>query len=131
MVGTLAEPMKALLDVSQVANVIEKGVNTFMEAVPVLVKMLDEVAKVHPFISGELRPSTSGSKCDRGMRTVAVIAFKAVYTLEVIRQENDKKILALYAEHVCNCYREFIQSHRRQDERYDGSPYSVSFLRSL
>ena len=53
MVNKLAVPTKALLDTSQIADVIEKGVNTFMEAVPSLVKMLDEVAKVHPFISGE------------------------------------------------------------------------------
>lgn len=47
--------MGALLDTSQVADIIEKGVNTFMEAVPSLMKALDEVAKVHPFISGEPR----------------------------------------------------------------------------
>lgn len=29
---------------------------------------------------------------------MAVLAFKAVYTLEVTRHENDKKIIALYVE---------------------------------
>ena len=53
MVDTLAAPAKALLDTPHVADAIEKGVNTFMEAVPSLMKALDEVAKVHPFISGE------------------------------------------------------------------------------
>jgi len=38
-------------------NVIEEGVNTFMETVPSLIKALDEVAKVHPFISGEFHSS--------------------------------------------------------------------------
>jgi len=31
---------------------------------------------------------------------VAVLAFKAVYTLEVKRRSNDKRVLALYAEYV-------------------------------
>jgi len=52
VVGTLIVPVKALLDTPQIAETIEKGVNTFMEAVPSLMKALDEVAKIHPFISG-------------------------------------------------------------------------------
>lgn len=43
---------KAMLDTPQIADRIQKGVNTFMEAVPPLVRALDEVAKVHPFIAG-------------------------------------------------------------------------------
>jgi len=56
VVDTLAAPVKALLDTPQIADAIQKGVNTFMEAVPSLMKALDEVAKVHPFISGEFHP---------------------------------------------------------------------------
>ena len=52
VVETLATPAKALIDTSQVAEAINKGVNTFMEAVPPLMKALDEVAKIHPFIAG-------------------------------------------------------------------------------
>jgi len=52
VVNTLATPVMALVDTPQIADAIEKGVNAFMEAVPVLMKALDEVAKVHPFISG-------------------------------------------------------------------------------
>lgn len=52
VVDTLAVPAKALMDTPQIAESIQKGVNTFMEAVPILMKALDEVAKVHPFISG-------------------------------------------------------------------------------
>jgi len=61
---------------------------------------------------------------------VAVVAFKAVYTLEVTRRQNDKRILALYTEYVVKCYRKLMWSHQHQDERYDDSPCSVSFLRS-
>lgn len=39
------------MDTRQVAEAIHKGVDTLMEAVPPLVKALDEVAKIHPFIS--------------------------------------------------------------------------------
>ena len=52
MVETLAVPAKALIDASQIADKIHKGVDTFMEAVPALMGALDEVAKIHPFISG-------------------------------------------------------------------------------
>jgi len=41
-----------------------------------------------------------GSKHDEEMCTVAVLAFKAVYTLEMTRRQNDKRVLALYAECV-------------------------------
>jgi hypothetical protein len=92
--------VKAVLDTSQIADVMEKGVNTFMEAVPSLMKALDEVAKIHPFISGELHRSDEDQSINGGKHTVAVLAFKAVYTLEVTRRENDRRILALYAEYV-------------------------------
>jgi len=52
VVSTLAVPAKALASTPEIADAIEKGVNTFMEAVPALMKALDEVAKVHPFIYG-------------------------------------------------------------------------------
>jgi len=56
VVDIIAVPVKALLDAPHMADAIEKGVNTFMEAVPTLMKALDEVAKIHPFISGVFRP---------------------------------------------------------------------------
>jgi len=52
MVNTLVVPVEALVNTAQISDAIEKGVNTFMEAVPALMKALDEVAKIHPFISG-------------------------------------------------------------------------------
>ena len=52
VVNTLSVPAQALANVPQIADAIEKGVNTFMEAVPTLMKVLDDVAKIHPFISG-------------------------------------------------------------------------------
>ena len=52
VLSTLTTPEKALMDTPQVAETIRKGVNKFIEAVPSLIKVLDEVAKVHSFIGG-------------------------------------------------------------------------------
>ena len=43
-VSVLAAPLNT--------TAVQNAVNNFFESVPVLVKALDEVAKVHPFISG-------------------------------------------------------------------------------
>jgi len=52
----LAAPAKALLETPQIAQTIQKGVNAFMEVAPSLVRALDEVAKIHPFIGGASLP---------------------------------------------------------------------------
>lgn len=53
MVKTLAAPVNELMSVPRIADEIEKSVNAFAETVPILMKALDEVAKVHPFIAGK------------------------------------------------------------------------------
>jgi hypothetical protein len=99
VINTLVAPAKAFADMPQIAGVIENGVNTFMDAVPVLMKVLDEVAKVHPFISG-MDESALDMQAFIDDSLVAVLAFKAVYTLEDKRRSNDKRVIALYAEYV-------------------------------
>ena len=99
VVDTLAVPAKALIDAPRIADTIEKGINAFTEAVPVLMKALDEVAKVHPFISG-MNKSPSDTRTLIDDLPVAVLAFKAVYTLELKRRSNDKRVIALYVECV-------------------------------
>ena len=99
VVNNLAVPIEVLANTPQIADAIEKSVNTFMEAVPTLMKALDEVAKVHPFISGMCESVLSTCASIDGS-LVAVLAFKAVYTLEVKRRSNDKRVIALYAEYV-------------------------------
>ncbi|KAJ7498476.1 hypothetical protein FB451DRAFT_1016491 [Mycena latifolia] len=64
-------------------EVIEQGLHTFMEGIPVLMNALDEVAKLHPCLI---------------ISTVAVMAFKAVWALEQKRRANDKMILTLHME---------------------------------
>ena len=110
VVTTLAAPAQALVNTTQIADTIEKGVNAFMEAVPVLMKALDEVAKVHPFISG-----MDGSALEMQVLTdgllVAVLAFKAVYTLELKRRSNDKRVIALYVEYVARDISRYPSPH--------------------
>jgi hypothetical protein len=56
---------------------------------------------------------------------VVVLTFKAVYTLEVKRHENDKRVLALYAEYVASNLNLSPPSHKFQNERHDGSSPQV------
>ena len=98
-VDTLAIPAKALMDTPQIADGIEKGVNTFMEVVPLLMKALDGLADIHPFIAGRGEPVLH-TLVLIGNSLVAVTAFKAVYTLELTRRSNDQRVIAIYAEYV-------------------------------
>ena len=111
VINTLAVPAEALANTPQIADAIEKGVNTFMEAVPVLMKALDEVAKIHPFISG-MCGSVLNTYAPIDDLLVAVLAFKAVYTLEVKRRSNDKRVIALYVEYVACDFNNLRLSNR-------------------
>jgi len=99
VVNTVAAPSKALIDIPRIADAIENGVNTFMEFAPGLIRTLDGIAQLHPFIGGMCAsvPNMRLLTCDL---SVAVIAFKALYTLEATRRNNDKKITAIFAEYV-------------------------------
>ncbi|KAH9858589.1 hypothetical protein C2E23DRAFT_717063, partial [Lenzites betulinus] len=59
---------------------VRDGINSLVESLPGLIKALDEVAKIHPFIE------------------VAVGAFKVVVELDLKRRDNDKKISVLFLE---------------------------------
>lgn len=54
-------------------------------------------------------------------RIVVVLAFKAVYTLEKNRRQNDKKVLALYAEYAVHSFDPLAPSHEFKNERHDES----------
>ena len=62
---------------------------------------------------------------DNGSRAVAVLAFKAVYTLETKRRENDKRVLALYVEYVVPNFDSAPLAYGSQDEGYDGGSRTV------
>ncbi|KAI9438366.1 hypothetical protein H4582DRAFT_1815213 [Lactarius indigo] len=59
---------------------VREGIDHFFEGMPIFMNALDAVADLHPFIG------------------VVVMAFKTVYTLELKRRDNEKKIIALYVE---------------------------------
>ncbi|KAM5542915.1 hypothetical protein V8D89_003299 [Ganoderma adspersum] len=61
-------------------NLLLDGVNSLVHSLPPLVKALDAVAQVHPFIA------------------IAVGAFKVVIELEIKRRDNDKKVNLLFLE---------------------------------
>lgn len=52
VVKALATPAKELMGQPLISEAIHKGVDSFMDAVPPLVKALDEIARIHPFIAG-------------------------------------------------------------------------------
>ena len=61
-------------------------------------------------------------------REVTVLAFRAVYTLERKRRENDKRVLAIYAEYVAPNFVPSSPPHEPQDERHDNSSPPVGFI---
>ncbi|KAI0767714.1 hypothetical protein C8Q74DRAFT_1203793 [Fomes fomentarius] len=71
--------MKTVYD-SESMKFVRDGVNALVDSLPGLVKALDEVAKLHPFIA------------------VAVGAFRVVVELDIKRRDNDKKIAVLFVE---------------------------------
>lgn len=52
---TMAGGFKILLDQTGGTDAIEDGINGFVEHSEVLMKALDNVAKLHPFVGGKLR----------------------------------------------------------------------------
>lgn len=52
LVVTVIQPAKALLESSGAMKAIEEGINTFMEDIPWLMKGLDEIARIHPVVTG-------------------------------------------------------------------------------
>ncbi|KAK1222441.1 hypothetical protein PQX77_014710 [Marasmius sp. AFHP31] len=71
------EKEKASSDKSERYSKIKSKINSFAESSEILLKILEDVQGIHPFIG------------------VAVIAFKAVISFELKRRENDDKVMFL------------------------------------
>ena len=54
----VAQPLLAAVQASGAVDAIKSGLNSFMEDIPWLMKSLDEVAKIHPFVTGTHRTGT-------------------------------------------------------------------------
>jgi hypothetical protein len=61
-----------LVDTPRIADGIGGGVSAFAEAVPSLTKVLVEVAKVYPFISGEVHPPRVQGRAERSFCQVKI-----------------------------------------------------------
>lgn len=71
---------------------------SWAESSKVLMRALDDLGKIHPFVTGALEYYVVHLALPLLMvllHKVAVLAFKAVVTLELKRRENDKKVIAL------------------------------------
>lgn len=53
MLSTFVDPVKSSLDASGATRAIQRAVDVFVDNVPVFMKALDEVAKIHPFITSQ------------------------------------------------------------------------------
>ncbi|OJT10257.1 hypothetical protein TRAPUB_13211 [Trametes pubescens] len=76
---SFSSPLKPVYE-SDALKVVRTSVNALVNSLPGLVKALDEVAKLHPFIG------------------IAVGAFRIVVELDLKRRDNDKKIAALFLQ---------------------------------
>ncbi|PIL33838.1 hypothetical protein GSI_03544 [Ganoderma sinense ZZ0214-1] len=65
---------------SDVMQPVKDGINKLVDSLPGLLKALNEVAQIHPFIA------------------IAVGAFRVVVELDVRRRDNDRKVVMLFVE---------------------------------
>ena len=82
---------------SAALDIVKEKISHFAENSRVLVGVLDEVGKAHPFILSmpllwSMYPMLSSPDV---YSAVAVSAFKAAITLELNRRENDQKVITL------------------------------------
>ncbi|KAI1785889.1 hypothetical protein LXA43DRAFT_99677 [Ganoderma leucocontextum] len=91
-----ASTMKPVYE-SDAMKTIRDGVNTLVDSLPGLLRALDEVAKLHPFIG------------------IAVGAFRVVVELDVKRRDNDQKITVLFVE-MRNMMEALLQLRGIKDE---------------
>jgi hypothetical protein len=69
-----------------------------LEEDPWFMKVLSDVAKVHPFVSGDVILCPSCCTLAQILPTVVVIAFQVCYKMETARRQNDKRVIALLQE---------------------------------
>lgn len=81
-------------------RIAQYGRDTLVEGLPELLKVLKDVAAIHPFIQG--KPAGQGLLSllllTHPNLLVAVGAFSVAIELDLKRRENDKKITLLFTE---------------------------------
>ena len=79
---------------TQAFSLVKEQANNFAQRSKVLMDVLDEVAKAHPFIQGtSIRVSEWALLLT--ISPAAVVLFKVGLTLELTHRENEEKVLAL------------------------------------
>ncbi|RPD55866.1 hypothetical protein L227DRAFT_579346 [Lentinus tigrinus ALCF2SS1-6] len=78
-VQSFTSPLQVVLD-SDPAKALRQTITALVDGIPALLKVLDDVAQIHPFIK------------------VAIGAFRVAVELDLKRRDNDKKIPLLFAE---------------------------------
>jgi len=74
--GIIEQPVDTALNDAAIPQKIHR----IFDHLPVFMKALEEVAKIHPFLQ------------------VVVLSFKAIYILETKRRNNEEKVVAIFAE---------------------------------
>lgn len=82
--------------VNGAVSLLSPELDKFQASCDILMKSLDAVAKIHPFVTGKDHPLSVDAVRDSRMVLVAVLAFKTAVTFELTRRQNDKRILALH-----------------------------------
>ena len=94
-----SEAVSTIQDIAGSAafDVVKEQVSHFVENSKILVGLLDEVGKAHPFVLSMslLSPLCSLLSGADVYCLVAVSVFKAAITLELTRRENDQKVITL------------------------------------
>ena len=72
--------------------------NTVVDSLPAVLKVLDEVAELHPFIAGSLFLLCNELFLHYSKPPAAVFAFRAAIELDLKRRENNEKISFLIDE---------------------------------
>lgn len=87
--------------VNGAVSLLQPELDKFQASCDILMKTLDAVAKVHPFVTGKMFLRFVGYRRVLTHRfLVAVLAFKTAVTFELTRRQNDKRILALHVTMV-------------------------------
>ena len=86
-------PPNVLLDTSQITDTIEKRVSASTKPAPSSMEASDEVAKTHPSTSGVLHAFNERITVRRRSSYSGCPRVQGVYTLEVTRWENDRRVL--------------------------------------
>lgn len=111
---------RSLLEQAEDQKTFEDTLNGFSERGKTIVKGLQSLGQIHPFVGGEFSAYffLKGWIAEtRPVYVVAVGAFVLVITLDMTRRENDKKVIAvkMKMQELMLVFFEYVPSHLFQD----------------